>query len=65
MFPLKTLLPNSFEHFVLISEALNEMGLWNEEDKFFYDITLGSPHADPIQLRIKYRWSYNLILQCR
>ncbi|HNP21610.1 MAG TPA: glucosidase [Panacibacter sp.] len=41
-----------FEHFVLISEALNEMGLWNEEDKFFYDM-LGSPHADPIQLRIQ------------
>ena len=27
-----------FEHFVLIAEALNEHGLWNEEDKFFYDV---------------------------
>jgi hypothetical protein len=41
-----------FEHFVLIAEALNEMGLWNDEDKFFYDI-LGAPGALPIQLRIQ------------
>ncbi|HEU4610329.1 MAG TPA: glucosidase [Chitinophagaceae bacterium] len=27
-----------FEHFVLIAEALNEHGLWNDEDKFFYDV---------------------------
>ena len=26
-----------FEHFVLISEALNSHNIWNEEDKFFYD----------------------------
>lgn len=26
-----------YEHFVLIAEALNELGLWNAEDKFFYD----------------------------
>ena len=26
-----------YEHFVLIAEALNDMGLWNEEDRFFYD----------------------------
>ncbi|NNV55478.1 MGH1-like glycoside hydrolase domain-containing protein [Limnovirga soli] len=41
-----------FEHFVLIAEALNEMGLWNNEDKFFYDV-LGSPGNKPIQLRIQ------------
>ena len=41
-----------FEHFVLIAEALNEMGLWNDDDKFFYDI-LGAPGAKPIQLRIQ------------
>ena len=41
-----------FEHFVLIAEALNEMGLWNDEDKFFYDI-LGAPGAQPIQLKIQ------------
>ncbi|HEU0064731.1 MAG TPA: glucosidase, partial [Flavisolibacter sp.] len=27
-----------YEHFVIIAEALNEMGLWNEEDQFFYDV---------------------------
>jgi len=41
-----------FEHFVLIAEALNEMGLWNNEDKFFYDILM-APGAQPIQLRIQ------------
>ncbi len=41
-----------FEHFVLIAESLNQHGLWNEEDKFFYDI-LVVPGADPIPLRIQ------------
>ncbi len=41
-----------FEHFVLIAEALNEQGLWNEEDKFYYD-TIGAPGTKPIQLRIQ------------
>ena len=41
-----------FEHFILIAEALNELHLWNEEDKFYYD-TLCRPNADPIQLRIQ------------
>lgn len=41
-----------FEHFVLIAEALNEMGMWNDEDKFYYD-TLGLPGTKPIQLRIQ------------
>ncbi|MBD0288563.1 MAG: glucosidase, partial [Flavisolibacter sp.] len=41
-----------FEHFVLIAEALNEHHLWNEEDKFFYDV-LSMPGADPISLRTK------------
>jgi hypothetical protein len=27
-----------YEHFVFISEALNELGLWNEEHQFFYDV---------------------------
>ncbi|HEY6955047.1 MAG TPA: glucosidase, partial [Flavisolibacter sp.] len=27
-----------YEHFVIIAEALNELGLWNEEDRFFYDV---------------------------
>src|SRR5450432_3093301 len=40
-----------FEHFVLIAEALNEQGMWNEDDKFFYD-TL-SIDGEPVQLRIQ------------
>jgi hypothetical protein len=41
-----------FQHFVLIAEALNEHHLWNEEDKFFYDV-LTVPDAQPISLRTK------------
>jgi hypothetical protein len=41
-----------FEHFVLIAESLNEHGLWNEEDRFFYDILCVSGAA-PIPLRIQ------------
>ena len=41
-----------FEHFVLIAEALNELGMWNDEDKFYYD-TLAMINSSPIQLRIK------------
>ncbi|MEO7801166.1 MAG: glucosidase [Ginsengibacter sp.] len=41
-----------FEHFVLISESLNEHHLWNKEDKFFYDV-LSIPGEEPISLRIK------------
>ncbi len=40
-----------FEQFVLIAEALNEQGMWNEEDKFFYD-TLAIAGSAPLQLRI-------------
>ncbi len=41
-----------FEQFVLIAEALNIHGLWNEEDKFFYD-TLSIDGSSPLQLRIQ------------
>ncbi len=41
-----------FEHFVLIAESLNQHGLWNKEDKFFYDV-LVVPGTDPIPLRIQ------------
>jgi hypothetical protein len=41
-----------FEHFVLIAEALNELGLWNNDDKFYYD-TLMPAKGAPIQLRIQ------------
>ncbi len=40
-----------FEQFVLIAEALNEHGMWNEEDRFFYD-TLSIAGSVPLQLRI-------------
>jgi hypothetical protein len=41
-----------FEHFVMIAESLNQHGLWNEEDRFFYDV-LCVTGADPIPLRIQ------------
>lgn len=41
-----------FEHFVLIAESLNELGLWNEEDHFYYDV-LASKSGDPLHLRIQ------------
>jgi hypothetical protein len=40
-----------FEQFVLIAEALNEQGMWNEDDRFFYD-TLAIAGSPPLQLRI-------------
>jgi hypothetical protein len=41
-----------FEHFILIAESLNEHRLWNEDDRFFYDV-LCVQGADPIPLRIQ------------
>ncbi|MEO6930814.1 MAG: glucosidase, partial [Chitinophagaceae bacterium] len=41
-----------FEHFVLIAEALNEHGLWNDTDQFFYD-TLSIAGSEPLQLKIQ------------
>ena len=41
-----------FEHFVLVAESLNEHGLWNEEDKFYYDV-LCVKDSDPLPLRIQ------------
>ena len=41
-----------FEHFVLIAEALNEHRLWNDEDKFFYDVLVVRGN-DPKPLRIQ------------
>jgi len=40
-----------FEQFVLIAEALNEHGMWNTDDKFFYD-TLTVADSSPVQLKI-------------
>jgi hypothetical protein len=41
-----------FEHFVLIAEALNGHHLWNEEDKFYYDV-LCLHDGTTLPLRIK------------
>jgi Mannosylglycerate hydrolase MGH1-like glycoside hydrolase domain len=41
-----------YEHFVIIGEALHEMGLWNEEDKFFYDVlSVNKSKAIPVKIR--------------
>ena len=41
-----------YEHFVLIAESLNELGLWDEEDKFFYDV-LSITDKMPFHLKIR------------
>ncbi len=41
-----------YEHFVLIAEALNELGLWNEEDRFFYDV-LAVNGCDPVPVKVR------------
>ncbi|HET7118699.1 MAG TPA: glucosidase [Hanamia sp.] len=41
-----------YEHFVIIAEALNELGLWDDEDKFFYDVlSLNKSDAFPLKIR--------------
>jgi hypothetical protein len=40
------------EHFVLISRAMNEQGLWDPEEGFFFD-RLSPPDGDPIVLRYR------------
>lgn len=41
-----------FEHFILIAESLNAHHLWNEDDKFFYDV-LCRPDKTALQLKIQ------------
>ena len=41
-----------YEHFVIIAEALNEMGLWNKNDDFFYDV-LALHGKDPFPLKVR------------
>ncbi len=41
-----------YEHFVIIAEALNELGLWNDEDDFFYDV-LCLNGSDPFPLKVR------------
>ena len=41
-----------YEHFVIIAEALNEMGLWNDQDDFFYDVLcLKDSNSLPMKVR--------------
>lgn len=41
-----------YEHFVIIAEALNELGLWNENDSFFYDIlSLNGRETFPLEIK--------------
>jgi len=41
-----------FEHFALIASALNDKGLWNEEDGFYYDMLhLGDGRSVPLRAR--------------
>ena len=44
-----------FEHFVMIAESINEHHLWNEEDKFFYDV-LSVYGSEPLPLPRKPRF---------
>ena len=41
-----------YEHFVVIATALNELGLWNQEDNFFYDVlTIDGNNMYPLKVR--------------
>lgn len=41
-----------YEHFVIIAEALNELGLWDEKDKFYYDVlSLNKGGKFPLRIR--------------
>ncbi len=40
-----------FEHFALIASALNEKGLWSEEDGFYYDVLQTEHHRAPLRAR--------------
>ena len=41
-----------FEHFALIASALNDMGLWDDEDGFYYDLLhLGDGRYIPLKAR--------------
>jgi hypothetical protein len=41
-----------YEHFVIIAESLNVMGLWNNEDHFFYDV-LCLRGQEPFSLKVR------------
>jgi len=41
-----------YEHFVLIAEALNDFGLWDKEDRFYYDL-LNLQGTAPFALKLR------------
>jgi len=41
-----------FEHFLYIADAMNNVGLWDEEDGFFYDI-IHFPNEDHQSLKVR------------
>src|ERR1700756_5177121 len=40
-----------FEHFALIAAAMNDRGLWNEEDGFYYDVLRVDGESTPLRAR--------------
>jgi hypothetical protein len=40
-----------FEHFALIASAMNEKGLWDEEDGFYYDVLRTEGRGVPLRAR--------------
>jgi hypothetical protein len=49
-----------FEQFVLIADALNSHGMWNEDDQFYYD-TLSIKDAAPLQLKVQFQKTYLVV----
>ncbi len=50
--PAADLIVKFLEHFSLISEAVEEKGLWNEEDGFYYD-QLRRPDGSVVPIRVR------------
>ena len=52
MRPTTDLMVKFLEHFSLISEAIEEQGLWNEEDGFYYD-QLRRPDGSVVPVKVR------------
>ncbi|HXJ64079.1 MAG TPA: glucosidase [Actinomycetota bacterium] len=42
-----------FEHFTYIATAMNDQGLWNEEDGFYYDVMHRHDSGEDIPMRVR------------
>ena len=42
-----------FEHFTYIATAMNDQGLWNEEDGFYYDLLHRHDVGDDVPMRVR------------